>query len=218
MSDEEENALAGDARMEWMEGRIANALRCKADAISKMKIDETSMYVAVFPYFGRGLRALLRGPQGERGLGSAGSGCARRADRGFPRRGNIVDFLDDDDAKRLLIFNDAKGALTAAPEPPETYKKNTKVRRPALAAAPSAGGHPACRRNRAPATAASPLIHGRISAAAERRWRARGRRCTSSSRRGARWRWTPSSTRCAPRPPAPRPRRPLCRRWRLGWW
>ena len=44
MSDEEENALAGDARMEWMEGRIANALRCKADAISKMKIDETSMY------------------------------------------------------------------------------------------------------------------------------------------------------------------------------
>ena len=45
MSDEEENALAGDARMEWMEGRIANALRCKADAISKMKIDETSMCV-----------------------------------------------------------------------------------------------------------------------------------------------------------------------------
>ena len=33
MSDEEENALAGDARMEWMEGRIANALRCKADAV-----------------------------------------------------------------------------------------------------------------------------------------------------------------------------------------
>ena len=181
MSDEEENALAGDARMEWMEGRIANALRCKADAISKMKIDETSMYacnVAPFSLLRRGC-ALLRGPQGERGLGSAGSGCARRADRGFPRRGNIVDFLDDDDAKRLLIFNDAKGALTAAPEPPETYKKNTKVRRPALAAAPSAGGHPACRRNRAPATAASPLIHGRISAAAERRWRARGRRCTS---------------------------------------
>ena len=52
MSDEEENALAGDARMEWMEGRIANALRCKADAISKMKIDETSMYVATFRYFG----------------------------------------------------------------------------------------------------------------------------------------------------------------------
>ena len=161
--------------------------------------------------------ALLRGPQGERGLGSAGSGCARRADRGIPRRGNIVDFLDDDDAKRLLIFNDGKGALTAAPEPPETYRKNTKVRRPALAAAPSAAADPACRRNRAPATAASPLIHNRISAAAERRWRARGRRCTSSSRRGARWRWTPSSTRCAPRPPALRPCR-LLWRWRLGWW
>ena len=79
MSDEEENALAGDARMEWMEGRIANALRCKADAISKMKIDETSMYVCNVSLFRRrGLRALLRGPQGERGLGPAGSGCARR--------------------------------------------------------------------------------------------------------------------------------------------
>ena len=72
MSDEEENALAGDARMEWMEGRIANALRCKADAISKMKIDETSMYacnVAPFSLLRRAAAARCSAGRG----GSGGS-------------------------------------------------------------------------------------------------------------------------------------------------
>ena len=69
MSDEEENALAGDARMEWMEGRIANALRCKADAISKMKIDETSMYVCNVSLFRRA--AAARCSAGRRGSGGS---------------------------------------------------------------------------------------------------------------------------------------------------
>ena len=69
MSDEEENALAGDARMEWMEGRIANALRCKADAISKMKIDETSMYVYNVAPFSL-LRRLRAAPRAAGGAGA----------------------------------------------------------------------------------------------------------------------------------------------------
>ena len=68
MSDEEENALAGDARMEWMEGRIANALRCKADAISKMKIDETSMYVCNVSLFRP--RAARAAPRAAGGAGA----------------------------------------------------------------------------------------------------------------------------------------------------
>jgi hypothetical protein len=44
------------------------------------------------------------------------------------RRANIAEFLEDADAKRLFMYLDAKGELTASTHPPGTYKKNQKVR------------------------------------------------------------------------------------------
>ena len=47
---------------------------------------------------------------------------------GWLRRGNIGEFLEDADAKRLFIFLDPKGELVASNQPPAAYKKNQKVR------------------------------------------------------------------------------------------
>lgn len=62
------------------------------------------------------------------------SRLADAADRTGPclllalRRANIAEFLEDADAKRLFMYLDAKGELTASTHPPGTYKKNQKVR------------------------------------------------------------------------------------------
>ena len=51
-------------------------------------------------------------------------------------RSNIQTFLEDADEKRLLIFIDGKGDYMASKDPPDAYKKNTKVRPAAAAAVP----------------------------------------------------------------------------------
>ena len=86
---------------------------------------------------------------GNNAVASAWIGRSRLADvadragplRARSHRANIAEFLEDSDAKRLFMYLDAKGELTASTHPPGTYKKNQKVRvAAALPHSPLAGG------------------------------------------------------------------------------